>query len=442
MKRREFLASGAAATAVAGIAAGAAAAERTLAAGDFRITVAGGVITVAHAAEPGRVLWETDPDGQFLIAERASAVNHVRGIPEGSFSIGDRVAARWSHPAVEAVAAEAAGVTLRGRLAGAGRGLSYALAFEAVAADQLRFTVTLDGAGRGANRVALRLASSAEEGFFGFGQQLTFFDQKGKLLPVLVQEHGVGRGRRFVTRLVDLLASRAGGSPYVTECPAPHFITSRLRSMFLENEEYSTFDLRQADGFEVKVWSGRMVGRILYGRTPLELIESYSSYAGRMRALPDWVHGGVIAGVQGGSAVVRRKLATLRQAGVPLAGLWIQDWTGVRTTEVGQQLWWDWRLDEGYYPDWSALVADVEAGGGRVLGYINPFLSLEPGHDALFVAAREAGYLVEREDGTPYLIRNTTFDAALVDLSNPAARVWIKGIIKDRLIGRQGSRGG
>ena len=166
----------------------------------------------------------------------------------------------------------------------------------------------------GVNRIPLRLGSSAEEGFFGFGLQLTYFNQKGNLLPILVQEHGIGRGRRFVTGAVDLFASDGGGSPYVTECPAPQFITTRLRSMFLENLEYSTFDLRQSDQFDVKVWSGVMTGRILYGRTPLELIEAYTDYAGRMRPLPDWVHQGLIAGLQGGTEVVRRKLATLKAA--------------------------------------------------------------------------------------------------------------------------------
>ena len=115
------------------------------------------------------------------------------------------------------------------------------------------------------NRIALRLGSSAEEGFFGFGLQLTYFNQKGNLLPILAQEHGIGRGRRIVTGAVDLFASDGGGSPYVTECPAPQFITTRLRSMFLENLEYSTFDLRRSDEFDVKVWSGVMTGRILYG---------------------------------------------------------------------------------------------------------------------------------------------------------------------------------
>ena len=256
-----------------------------------------------------------------------------------------------------------------------------------------------------------------------------------------MQEHGVGRGRRFLTRLVDLVASRGGGTPVATECPAPHFITSRLRSLFLENEEYSTFDLRQARQFDIKVWSDTMAGRIIHGATPLELIERYTDYAGRMRPLPDWVHAGVIAGVQGGTAVVRDKLAKLRAADVPLAGLWIQDWTGVRRTEAGVQLWWDWRLDDSWYPGWSDLVAEVEDGGGRVLVYVNPFLSREPGHDGLYRQALENGYLVQQADGTPLLVRNTTFEAAIIDLSNPATRTWIKRVVKDELIGRAGASG-
>ena len=51
------------------------------------------------------------------------------------------------------------------------------------------------------------------------------------------------------------------------------------------------------------------------------------------------------------------------------------------------------------------------------------------------------GYLVQQEDGTPFLIRNTSFDAAVVDLSNPGARAWIKGVIKGALIGEAGASG-
>ncbi len=415
--------------------------ENSWTVGDFVLQRRGAVLAVVHGSAPDRVIWETDRDGDFLAAERATFRNRVTGIPEGSFEIRDDVAAYWRGPTIAAVTPGPDGLTVSGRLQGASGEIGYTLSFAASAGNQLRFTVGVEDESAGVNRILLRLGSSPEEGFFGFGQQLTYFNQKGNLLPILVQEHGIGRGRRGVTRAVDLFASDGGGSPYVTECPAPHFITTRLRSLFLENLEYSTFDMRQSDAFDVKVWSGVMTGRILHGTTPLELIAAYTDYAGRMRPLPDWVHQGMIAGLQGGTEVVRGKLAKLKDAEVPLAGLWLQDWCGARVTDAGKQLWWDWKLDTGYYPDWQGLSAEVAAVGGRMLVYINPYLCRQAGHDELYQQALAQRYLVETEDGTPFLIRNTSFDAAVVDLSNPGAREWIKGVIKGALIGGAGASG-
>ena len=245
------------------------------------------------------------------------------------------------------------------------------------------------------------MQSAPDEAFFGFGEQLTYFNQKGKCAPMLVQEHGVGRGRPIVTQLIDALADGGGRNPYITEAPAPHFISSRLRSMFLENTEYSVFDMRPADRADIKLWSGAMRGQIVYGRTPLELIEAYTEYAGRMRVLPGWVHGGVIVAVQGGSESVRGKLDALRKAGVPLAGLWIQDWSGIRDTSVGKQLWWNWKLDESFYPGWNAIVADLETNGARMLIYINPFLANTPGHDTLFKEGETAATWSSKRTARP-----------------------------------------
>ncbi len=160
-----------------------------------------------------------------------------------------------------------------------------------------------------------------------------------------------------------------------------------------------------------------------------------------MRVLPDWVHNGVIVALQGGTKVARPQFEELLKAEIPLAGLWIQDWMGIRITSAGVQLWWDWRLDESYYPDWHQLVADIEKQGGRMMIYINPFLSNTEGHDALFNGAAEKNYLVKTASGTPFLNKNTTFYAGLIDLSNPETRTWIKGIIKDELIAKAGASG-
>jgi alpha-glucosidase len=446
MKRRDFLTAGASVAAAASLptlaSAQSAADIEEHPIGEFLLRRAGGGLQVSHRRAPQRVLWETAADKNFIIAETATANIRAFGTPEGSYDIRDTVSAAFDRPTIETIAATADGATVSGRLKSASGERGYSLTFEAVSPTHLRFTIGAEAQGGDAvNRIRLRLASSPDEGLFGFGQQLTFFNQKGNRLPILVQEHGVGRGRPVITRLVDVFAQGGGQNPYVTEAPAPHFITSRLRSLFLENTEYSVFDMRTADHLEIKVWSGAMTGRILFGETPLDLIETYSEYAGRMRKLPDWIHEGAIIAVQGGQKAAQTTLDEIRRAEVPLAGFWIQDWVGIRLTSAGEQLWWDWKLDETYYPQWRELVADLASRGARMLIYMNPFLSNAKGHDALFNTGRDKSYLVKKDDGSPYLIKNTDFSAGLLDLTNPETRTWIKGIIKDEMIGKAGASG-
>jgi alpha-glucosidase len=306
MKRREFLTASvstiAATTLPEAPTAQPPAAGQQYPVGDFILQRTGIHLHIVHRLNPEGLLWESAPDGNFIIAEMATANIRIFGTPEGSFEIRDTILATYDRPSIDAVQLASGRVVVLGRLAGGTSGVDYKLTFDAISTEHLRFEISVGGADAAEiNRIRLRSTSTRDEAFFGFGHQLTDFNQKGNLLPILVQEHGVGRGRPIVTQLVDIFASGGGGNPYVTEAPAPHFISSRLRSLFLENKEYSVFDLRPADAFEIKVWSAVMAGRILYGETPLDLIRAYTEYSGRMRVLPDWIHNGVLVAVQGGT---------------------------------------------------------------------------------------------------------------------------------------------
>ena len=71
--------------------------------------------------------------------------------------------------------------------------------------------------------------------------------------------------------------------------------------------------------------------------------------------------------------------------------------------------------------------------------YVSPLLA-DPSEKEnvrrnLFQEAQRNGYLVEDRDGKAYMGRITDFSAAHVDLSNPEARVWIKDVIKQNVVG-------
>lgn len=58
------------------------------------------------------------------------------------------------------------------------------------------------------NRVCLTYSSEEKERFFGFGEQFSHMDFKGKRLPIFVQEQGIGRGDQPITFAANLVSYR------------------------------------------------------------------------------------------------------------------------------------------------------------------------------------------------------------------------------------------
>ncbi|MCG8671181.1 MAG: alpha-glucosidase, partial [Pseudomonadales bacterium] len=313
----------------------------------------------------------------------------------------------------------------------------FTLTFQQVLPGHLQFHLQFDNPR--INYSQLNYASTTDERFYGFGEQYTHLNLKGKAVPVLSEEGGVGRGRDLISAPVSLVSPGSGGNELTTYYAVPQYITNTNRSLFLENTDYVIFDLTADDQVSLRLFSGVMTGRVLAGESMLDLIERFTEYTGRMRPLPDWFNQGAIVGIQGGTEFVNGILDELESRGTPVAGVWLQDWVGKRVTAAGSQLWWNWELDEDRYPGWDSLVDRIEDDfGGRMMCYINAFLvDATPKGNVqrnLYQEAIDDGYLVMHPDGGVYEVTNTDFAAGMIDLTNPSAQTWIKSVIKDNLI--------
>ena len=392
-----------------------------------------GQLTIRNANDNTKILWQSFAMVGFV----GGAIGEV-DIEEsrGSFTIEDEKISIFTNQAIESISNVGDTTLVEGNLSNDSLDANYTLKFYATVENQLTFELEID---EPVNRSYLTYYMNDAIGIFGFGAQCSYFNHKGNRVPVLVQEQGVGRGD-IDDILVDIALGDAQGFDYSSYISVPQYATSDVNSLFLENYEISNFDFVEADKAQIEVYSNKMKGRILFGDTPLELIEEYTLYSGRMRMLPDWAHDGAIIGMQGGTEKLYDIWLQLKLEDTPISAFWIQDWVGQRTSLVGKQLWWNWELDNDRYPDYDLMLDSLNNNDIELMGYINPFLvnvfQQKPYRRNLFMEGFDNGFLALAPSGWVYLIQNTSFSSAILDLSNQATRIWIKDIIKDEIIAR------
>ncbi|OMO77905.1 Glycoside hydrolase, family 31 [Corchorus capsularis] len=249
------------------------------------------------------------------------------------------------------------------------------------------------------------------------------------------REQGIGRGDQPVTFAANLVSYRAGGDWSTTYAPSPFYMTSKMRSLYLEGYNYSIFDLTQENRVQIQIHGNAVQGRILHGNSPLEIIEIFTGTIGRPPVLPEWMISGAVVGMQGGTETVRRVWDKLTTYKVPISAFWLQDWVGQRKTVIGSQLWWNWEVETTWYPEWQQLVKDLSTNYIKVMTYCNPCLALmdqKPNKRRnLFQEAKELDILVKDKHGEPYMVPNTAFDVGMLDLTHPLTAGWFKQILQE-----------
>ena len=307
-----------------------------------------------------------------------------------------------------------------------------------ISCEQNRFKFTPVGFQR-YNRMLVRISAMAGENVYGGGENFTEFNLRGKRLNVWVAEHinGLQIGKKLAKQVVGIKnsARKQDLSKYETYYAQPTFISSGGYFYHSLTTARCVFDFAYKSR-KGELWNLIRTDEVApfyigFGEDYEALMQNLSEVVGKQPELPAWVYDGMILGVQGGTDTMLQKLQTAREAGIPVNGLWIQDWEGRRVTAVGKQLFWNWEWDRELYPRLDEEIKRLNAEGVKVLGYINPFLAVEK---PLYKEASKKGYCVKNAQGEDYYVTITTFPAAMVDFTNPDAYEWIKNIIKKNMI--------
>ena len=275
--------------------------------------------------------------------------------------------------------------------------------------------------------IHVELHSNAQH-YFGFGEQFSHLDFSHRKPYIFTEEQGIGRGDKPITGMANIFG--VAGNEFSSYVPMNFFFTEMNKGYLINGGSMVKYDFTKPNSFSIESWSNQLSIITIDAKSPKEILTKATQTIGRMPMLPEWAFGTWL-GLQGGSERVEKILNEALLKHNPVTAVWIQDWVGRRKTRFGSQLWWTWETDTISYPNFKNFCKRLESKGVKVLGYINPFVANQ---GKLCDEGLAKNYFVKNRNGTVYQTKTAGLPAYLVDLTNPGAFEWMKGIIKHNLI--------
>lgn len=293
----------------------------------------------------------------------------------------------------------------------------------------LQITIAAPGADRTALAFACDPASDGD--YLGFGAQTHDVDHRGQIVPLWVEEQGIGKtDTNEYSPLWPLVGTRH--SSYL---PIPSIVAPRaehsygLRSTTLER---SIWDVCATDPgtLLIEAWESSITVQIAPGPTALDVLEQQTKLSGRPPLGPDWTFGVWMEAI-GGRQAVSDEVQRLEDARIPFSAIWTEDWRGGQRQGRSYALDEDWRADDVLYPMLDDTIGLLHGKNLHFMTYFNTFVV----EDAdVFPEAVRDQRLVKKPDGEPYYFDGVTFKrTGLVDLFDPSARTWVRTELENAL---------
>ncbi len=194
------------------------------------------------------------------------------------------------------------------------------------------------------------------------------------IMPLHADEHIVGFGEQFVDidqrgRVIDgWIDSILHADPRSSYHVAPLYHSSRGYSLHVDTHSRWSADVGVGDESRL-VFSApeNQLTAHLYTGDPAATLQAMSARTGTPAIPPDWAFSPWLAARSGTDAVLS-EVRRLRDAGIPFASVWVDDYYD-RATNSGAGI--SYPYPRGDYDDVRRLTDQLHALGVRALGYVN-----------------------------------------------------------------------
>ncbi|KAF9264893.1 alpha-glucosidase [Marasmius fiardii PR-910] len=242
---------------------------------------------------------------------------------------------------------------------------------------------------------------SPGELIYGFGEQFGNFTKNGQSIKIWNQDGGTSSDQAY-------------------KC-VPFYITNRNYGVFINHPGEVEIEVgsEKISRVGTSVAGSNLEFFIIYGETPLQILERYTRMTGRPPLLPSWTFGLWLSTsflTNYDNRTVSGFLQGMQDRNTPVRVFHFDCFW------MKQYEWCSFTFDPENFPNPKGYLSEIkEKHGVKVCLWINPYISqLSP----IFKEGVKGGYFIKRTDGTPWQWDLWQPGLAIVDFTNPEAREW------------------
>ncbi|KAJ5545218.1 Aldolase-type TIM barrel [Penicillium sp. DV-2018c] len=244
-------------------------------------------------------------------------------------------------------------------------------------------------------------------------------------LDLSVGEKVYGLGERFGPlakngQTVDIWNEDGGTSSELAYKNIPFYISSSGYGVFINHPGRVSLEVQseRTTRVNVSVPGEEIEYFVVYGATPKEILNRYTSLTGRPALVPSWSYNLWLTTsftTNYDEKTVTGFLDGFRDRDIPL-GVFHFDCFWMKSYQ-----WCDFDFDTDMFPDALGYLKRLKERGLRISVWINPYVGQA---SPLFEEGKKNGYFIKRTDGSVWQWDFWQAGMAVVDFTNPAATKW------------------
>lgn len=244
-------------------------------------------------------------------------------------------------------------------------------------------------------------------------------------LDMDIGEYVYGLGERFTPfvkngQTVDTWNEDGGTASEISYKNIPFYITNRGYGVFVSHPDPVSFEIasEKVERVQFSVEGERLEYYVIYGKTPMEIIERYTALTGRPALPPAWSFGLWLS--TSFTTDYNEQTATsfiqgMADRNIPLRVFhfdcfWMREFT-----------WCDFKWDSAVTTDPEGMIKRYKERGLKICLWINPYIAQK---SYMFEEGKKNGYFIKNKDGSVWQWDRWQAGQAIVDFTNPSACKW------------------